>query len=178
MAISPDERWIAIGKRLVNQVHILDAATLETMAILPLGRIAPDFLRFTPDGRRLLVFGHLHYLSVWNTEGWQHDQTISLRSPLVLSHSVSSDSESIAIGDSTGRISVWDLVAGREVLELRAAGAAVHWLEFTASDEALVATTVDGYLEVFHGTPVKIFLEEVEASLKRTPRIQHPIELR
>ena len=178
MAISPDERWIAIGKRLVNQVHILDAATLETMAILPLGRIAPDFLRLTPDGRRLLVFGHLHYLSVWNTEGWQHDQTISLRSPLVLSHSVSSDSESIAIGDSTGRISVWDLVAGREVLELRAAGAAVHWLEFTASDEALVATTVDGYLEVFHGTPVKIFLEEVEASLKRTPRIQHPIELR
>jgi serine/threonine protein kinase len=178
MAVSPDERWIAIGSRLVHQVQILDTATLKTIANLSLGRIAPDFLRFTPDGRRLLVIGHLHYLSVWNTQDWQHDQTIPLRSPLVLSHTISSDSESIAIGDSTGRVSVWDLASGRELLELRTGGAAVQWLEFIASDEALVATTVDGTMEVFHATPLEIFHREVLASLKRTPRILHPIELR
>jgi WD40 repeat protein len=178
MAVSPDERWIAIGSRLVHQVRILDTTTLKTIANLSLGRIAPDFLRFTPDGRRLLVIGHLHYLSVWNTQDWQHDQTIPLRSPLVLSHTISSDSESIAIGDSTGRVSVWDLSSGRELLELRTGGAAVQWLEFIANDEALVATTVDGTMEVFQATPLEIFHREVLASLKRTPRILHPIELR
>ena len=178
MAVSPDERWIAIGSRLVHQVQILDTATLETIANLPLGRIAPDFLRFTPDGRRLLVFGHLRYLSVWNTHDWQHDQTIPLRSPLVLSQTVSFDSESIAIGDSTGRVAVWDLASGRELLELRTEGAAVNWLEFTANDEALVATMVDGHMEVFHATPLKTFHQEVDDSLRRTPRILHPIELR
>jgi hypothetical protein len=63
-------------------------------------------------------------------------------------------------------------------LELRTEGAAVNWLEFTANDEALVATMVDGHMEVFHATPLKTFHQEVDDSLRRTPRILHPIELR
>jgi serine/threonine protein kinase/WD40 repeat protein len=178
MAVSPDERWIAVGERSANQVLIIDTKTLETIASLQLGRIAPDFLSITPDGQRLLIFGHLHFLSVWKADNWQHEQTIPLQSPLVLSHSVSSDSQTMAIGDSNGRVALWDLESGREILELRPEGGAIDWLEFTAEDQALVSTTIDGYMEVFHATPLERFRLEVAESLKRSPRVPHPIEFR
>ena len=72
MELSPDEEHIAVAARARGAIHVLDANTLDEVAVVDLG--SSDFvvaLAFSPDGRTLVGGGKFGLLHLIDTDSWK-----------------------------------------------------------------------------------------------------------
>ncbi|MGL4551344.1 MAG: WD40 repeat domain-containing protein [Gemmataceae bacterium] len=136
VAYSADGRRLAWGRP--NAVHLLDPATLRTLAVFDLGR--NDYvssLTFSPDGRELAVGcdGHLARIDIATGRridpGEGHEREVN-------AVTFSPDGAQVATSDAGGVVHVWDVVSGRSVRRREVSGS-VGGLAFSPDGTRLAA---------------------------------------
>jgi WD40 repeat protein len=93
-------------------------------------------LAFSPDGRRVLTAGKQRAY-VWDTASEEvHDFSLGGR---VQQAAFSSDGERLATGDTNGRVILWDVRTGQQILTLRVPRGSVTALAFSPDARRLAA---------------------------------------
>jgi WD40 repeat protein len=138
-AFSPDGRLRAVlgdGSEVPQSVRVLDAATGKEMRRLP-GKegFYPNYLRFSPDGRNLVVGGYNGQVVVWEVATGQERRSFAGHRGYVGASAFSPDGRFLVTGSSDTTALVWDLVGGLVSKEPPSAEAlASLWTDLAGAD--------------------------------------------
>jgi serine/threonine protein kinase/WD40 repeat protein len=155
VAFSPDDRWMAFGRR-DGSVRLYDLAAGTMSAILASGRevcrrsASTHGLAFSPDGRWLGISGGDSTVQVASLDpksGVPALQHLRITGRGALTLAMSPDNQWLAAGSEDRVVSVWRLAdigsAGRP-LEYRGLGDPVTGVMFSPDGRILAATSEDG----------------------------------
>jgi WD40 repeat protein len=151
VAFAPDGRLIAISAGAENatgqQVKLWDAETGKEVATLPPKKGTARCVTFSPNGRTLAVgFGQevrfWHLPSLIEQESWKPAGPVSALQ-------YSADGTMLAVGQSDGTITVWDVAGGREFATLEGLTGAVTTLAFAPDHRTLTAAAGQGGARVW-----------------------------
>ncbi len=107
-ALSPDGRTLAVASAL--GVEIVDVATLRRRTTLARDEPTNVLVRFTPDGKSLVVGSLEGSARVWSTASWRPvSRPLAGHTGEVYWASISPDSRTLATGSPDGTISLFDL---------------------------------------------------------------------
>ena len=136
VVVSPDGRRALVANQAAGVVTVVDTATNEVTATIPVPAGPPQYLAFSPDGRRV-------YVSIWNqartvaavgvldTATNQFLATIPVRTRPYLS-AVTPDGQRLYVPNhDSGTISVIDTGTNTVTVEIKVAPNP-HWVEMSA----------------------------------------------
>jgi WD40 repeat protein/tetratricopeptide (TPR) repeat protein len=145
---SPDGRFLATARE-DGAVTVRDAQTLAAVCTLPGLKGQPTELAFSADGRFLLV-SDMRGLgaALWDIAARQkvplHDLDEWCRGGVF-----GPDGRTLAMRSGLGKIQLWDVETGRQLLVLRGHTREVHALTFTPDGQRLVSGGEDGLVKVW-----------------------------
>jgi serine/threonine protein kinase/WD40 repeat protein len=118
--VSPDGRWVATASRADDVCEIYDCRSLQKVAVL--SDIDPTYeeFAFSGDSKWFLSMGSHRAAFVWDTSTWKLVNRIAVPAAIDFLPKFHPDHRTVAAADSSGRIRLLDIVAGRELLTLDA----------------------------------------------------------
>jgi WD40 repeat protein len=156
-------RFSADGSRLVGVddmgvFKVWDVVTGREVASTTLSRVYVDSIRFSRDGARVAVVGHLvelmtgvaHVLDaasareIWSLRGHSRNVTDADFSP---------DGRRLATASADRTIRIWDLATGQEILKPSGYPNVVS-LRFISGGHQLIAGSVDRGIRIWDATPL------------------------
>lgn len=171
-AMSPDGKWLVTARHITNDIEVLATQTAEVVASHPAHESTVFHLTFSPDGRELLTTGGDRAAIVWDTNTWTRRVSLLGHRARVGIADYSSDGATIATGDDSGIIKLWQAATGQELLELPRFQHEVATLAFSRDGENLFATTTDYKVHCF-SAPCRSKLPDVKRfSLDRDDRVR------
>jgi WD40 repeat protein len=174
-AFSPDGKWLALG-RFNQTIDLFDTASLKRIKQLPgLGGDDADrvwFLRFTPDGKKLISGSRDSGAFLWNVNAGRppraflYDDMVAMHPHLgsvALSHDGSkliagSGQHAISSGDS-GRersIKVWNAGNGKRLSGWVAHESSVLVVTFSPDDRWIISASHDGTIKYWDAETGKV----------------------
>lgn len=119
IALSPDDRWVAVGKRYANDISVRAAAGGSEVAKLNLDRGEwLESLAFAPDGRLLAAGSDKGSVVIWELPGKaRHPTRIRHGGWRVAAVAFNHDGRRILSADSES-VKVWEVDTGRELESL------------------------------------------------------------
>jgi WD40 repeat protein len=101
-------------------------------------------LAFSADSKMLVVLDE-QGARVWDTRSGQEMSSLKGRpGPATCAVAFSEDGMTLASGDRTGKVKLWDVITGQERASLQEHAAAVCLLKFTPDGHALLSVDMDG----------------------------------
>ena len=136
---SPDGEWLAIGG--AGGATVLRTSTWRAEAT-PINDTVVRVVRFSDDGRRLLVGADDGTVSLFDVPRWRRVGPGGQFSSAVFAAAISSDGRVAACGTDDCRVVVWDIGSGEMVAPVWNAGARIRDLRFGpgSAQEVLVRT--------------------------------------
>jgi len=132
-AFLPEKRWLASSQLGANRhIAIIDFTTMEVLKRLPVPSAVRD-MAFSRDGQRLAAYHAGGEVRVWRTDDWSHIPIMhSSGNPGVHFAGLGflGSGERIAIGWSSGKVSLHDSATGQKLRE------------FTAHSEGITAFAI------------------------------------
>lgn len=163
IAISPDDRWIAVGfdDKPNASIEIWEIASGERIAVLPGHSKRVARLAFSADGRRLMSSGGDWTMRLWDVETWAALRQFELSNPDTAAFSP--DGRLIAGVDRQDDdfVQIWSTESGQSIVRLNASKAnKVQRCRFTSDSRMLVTASFLGAIHVWDvasGKPVHEF---------------------
>jgi hypothetical protein len=121
VAFSPDERWVAAGSRLSNEVRVWDAGTGQTVWVHAEGdrvRYA-NRVAFSPDGAWLVTGGESAY-QFWRVGTWERGLSIPRQQPIKMGGPLAfrGDGRLLAVARTPEVVQLLDSATGEEIATL------------------------------------------------------------
>jgi WD40 repeat protein len=138
VAVSPDGKSV-VSAGLEPGLHWWEAQTGKRIRVQNGHSVAVNEICFTKDGRQVVSVGSDQTIRIWDGATGGLQRTISVGS-VVYAAAVSHDSKRIASGSFDGRVCLWDLATGRQLVTLLTFPA-----EKSAEDFDWLALTPEGY---------------------------------
>ena len=119
-AISPD------GSRIVSASHgsnILQVRRLQNLNADPEAELSSHHttvsaILFTSDGRQIISVSHDRTVCVWDCDTWALRHRLTGHLGKIRAAAISPNNLTVATGDDNGSIKLWDVMVGRELLEI------------------------------------------------------------
>jgi len=136
LAVSPDGKLI--GAVRDGRILVWSAPNGRQLADLPLPRVTPQSLAFSPDGRRLAVGDSTGAITIWDLASSQ--PVVYCRSPAqgLFALAFSPDG-SVLAGGGRGPTTLWNAATGQALLRLRTEGL-VNGIAFSNDAERLAVS--------------------------------------
>jgi WD40 repeat protein len=150
LAYSPDGRYLAVGGEGGEPIRVWDTASGKPVALLRDGLFDVTCLRFGPAVTTLISADYGQAIRQWDwAKGGALVKRVTEHGSIARSYAFSPDGKSLATGDDTGVVRVWDVATGRLAHTLRSQGLAaesfVSALAFTPDGQGLLrSSTGDG----------------------------------
>ncbi|PWU10183.1 MAG: hypothetical protein C5B50_25985 [Verrucomicrobia bacterium] len=129
LEFSPDDKSLAVGMD-ANTAQLLDASTGAVKRTFPTHGDSVTLLKFSPDGRNLVVASRSHDFDPGDARVWSLDQEGSLDlGKQTGAASFSPDNRQLVVSDAAGTIRLWDLNQRAEVERFSANAMSVQWLQ-------------------------------------------------
>lgn len=171
LSFDPRGGRVAGGSR-VGKLHVwslTDGAAEERVAPSPLRAI-----RFSPDGRLLIVTATDRTVGIWNAATLEPLQTLSGHKQDIYALDVRADGEYFATGDAGGVIQLWHLPTRRRLATLEGHGGAIMKLRFMPRTSLLASVSLDGTLRLWDLNYYDRHIAgQVDAQLKRLRLDEH-----
>jgi WD40 repeat protein/DNA-binding SARP family transcriptional activator len=116
------------------------------------GTPVTTMLRFSPDGRDIVVPTLDGTAEIWSLGGNRLASTLRGHSGQVVSVAYSPDGREVATGGTDGTARIWDARTGQQLLLLSGHTATVDAVEFTPDGRDLVTTSEDGTVRIWNVT--------------------------
>lgn len=149
--VSPDGRWLVSGLHGSDELVVQELPSFEIVARRTAHRSSIRRIEFTRGGELLVTASDDRTAVLWDTRNWQPMHTLLGHAGGVAAVASSPDMRTLATGDNTGAIRLWDITTGEEMFELSRNLGEVRSLQFTEDGEKLVAVGRDLYLYAFFG---------------------------
>jgi len=155
---SPDGRLVGAGQcggydySTASAIRVWDVRT-GRLVFRTEGTPATTMLRFSPDGRDLLVPTLNGTAEIWSLAGNRLLVTLTGHSGQVVSVAFSPGGKLVATGGTDRTARVWDARTGEQLLTLAGHAATVDAVEFTPDGHRLVTTSEDGTVRAWNVTP-------------------------
>jgi WD40 repeat protein/serine/threonine protein kinase len=147
-AFLPSKRWLASSQVGANRhIAILNFTTMEVITRLPVPSAVRD-MEFSPDGQRLAAYHAGGEVRVWRTDDWSHIPIMhsSGNSGVHFAGlSFLGSGERIAIGWSSGKVSIHESATGEKLREFTAHSEGIT--AFAISPTSDVIATGAGYTD-------------------------------
>jgi len=122
LAFSPDGTMLATAGWLCGGVSLWDVATGDKIATLS-DYVSPSFVTFSPDGTMLasVVFeenGNDQTVLLWDVASKAVVREFPMGGAWPHSAAFSPDSNTLAIGDWDGHVTLWDIASGSKILDI------------------------------------------------------------
>jgi WD40 repeat protein len=141
LLFSPDGKLTAVGIGS-NRIGLFETGTGRLWKILPEAQFA---LRFSPDGKDLLALSW-HDIVEFNLVTFTRKSVRSLvgEVPDTTFAAIAPDQRTMALGDDSGRLSLWNIADGRLIDSTRLdRGSNSTWFAFSPDSRAIAATRWD-----------------------------------
>ena len=138
-AISPDGDWVVTSRRGTNDLEIFARDGMRSICCVPAHHSTVNRVVFSPDGKYFVTTSDDRMINVWSCATWNVHHQLSGHQSYVSSATVASDCQTLATGDEDGVIKLWDLVSGRELMELDQIVEDLAGLEFSMDGQTLIA---------------------------------------
>ncbi len=145
IAVSPDGKYLASGGGR-DSIIIYKLRTGEKVAAIPTPGNLIFIIKFSPDGSYIAFGGMRRPLSVYRTSDWQPAIGKMLGDQMG-ARSCEFVGDRIAVGGFDGKIYVYDLKTGNEILSWQGHDNAVTSLIY--NDGRLFSTSRDGHLKIW-----------------------------
>jgi WD40 repeat protein len=114
-AFSPDGTHVVLAD-LYGSVHVFETVRWQEVTALRSEMFAGYALRFSPDGRRLVMGGiGQHTVQLWDTERWEDVLTLQGKGASYIKSAFSADGNTIASLDATGLLQLWHAPSWQEI---------------------------------------------------------------
>lgn len=121
LAVSPDSRWLVVG---FHDSGLWSLRDIETGALRHQGggNVGTQRVDWSADSSRFftLAFTHRKNLTAWNAETGAELRTLTAGKSSTSALSISGDSTLVAVGDSSGFITLYDAQKLRKIRQIRA----------------------------------------------------------
>jgi RNA polymerase sigma factor (sigma-70 family) len=182
MAFSPDGKTLAVAEE--GRTELRDAATGDPIhTIEGTGRLPPQALAFTRDGKQLLIGDAT--LRVWDLERRKQVREFKDLKGAAYTLALSPDGRLVVAAGYAGKILVWELKTGDEKAKLNVGGAPILGLSFSADGKLLAAghhiwaepvKDREGKIVKQMPHPAEVVVWEVKSGreVRRFEKIAHP----
>lgn len=125
-------------------------------------------VRYTPNGRYLLVAGADRTIGIWSTSSRQREATLVGHNQEIFCLDVSADGQLLASGDTGGAIRLWHLGLRRPLATLEGHSDAVMAVDFSPDGHVLASASLDGSVRLWElAHHVRHMVGNLEAQLAR-----------
>ncbi|MHB1424847.1 MAG: sigma-70 family RNA polymerase sigma factor [Gemmataceae bacterium] len=114
--ISPDGKLMAVPLPARNFVGLREVATGRL--VRSLSRRREHFVRFSPDGKKLVTLGYHSEIDMWDTATGKALNTLKGHRDEVGSAMFSSDGKTLVSGSDDKTIRFWDVAAGKQLRQI------------------------------------------------------------
>ena len=158
LVFSPDGSRL-LGADKSGALEIWDRATGRVIAETRLSNVYFMRIRFSPDGKRLVVVGvRLQSLAgdarILDAESGRELLALQGHTLNVMDAAFSPDGERLATCSVDRTLRLWDLTAGQEILTLRGHTLDVDSIRFVSDGHRLLSTSGDHTVRVWDATPL------------------------
>lgn len=136
--ISPNGKWVVSALAGSDNLEICSRGDLRPIAILPAHISTVNRIVFSPDGQYFISTSNDRLAKVWSAATWKLHHQLSGHQSYVQAAAVTADSQTLATGDEGGVIKLWDLVSGRELIELETIVPYLAGLTFSSDTQNLI----------------------------------------
>jgi hypothetical protein len=145
--VSPDERWLAGRGATVQDLHVWDTASGESVAHIQEhdgGSASYDLAAFSPDSRILAFATAKREVKLWDTEKRQFLRTLGPHPWHLYAISFSHDGRYLASSSWEGDVRIWEVATGKEPMApLYGHGSGISGHSFSPDGATLVTAGDD-----------------------------------
>jgi eukaryotic-like serine/threonine-protein kinase len=156
LVFSPNSSRL-LGCDQSGALNLWDVTTGEKIAAAALSDMFIMHVRFSPDGKRLAVFGYLSHLltgevRVLDADTLSEIWSLKGHALMVVDAAFSPDGKRLATSSYDRTIRIWELTTGQETLKLN--GVKAGSLCFVSGGQRLISASVDGAIHAWDATPL------------------------
>jgi eukaryotic-like serine/threonine-protein kinase len=157
LIFSPDGSRL-LGADDLGVLKIWDAATGREIAATTLSRLYIDFVRYSSDGTRVAVLGHIVGLQIGQVrilDAENANEVWSLRGHAINATNAdfSPDGRRLVTAGADRMVRIWDLGTGQEILKL-SGDPPVTTVRFVSGGRRLIGGSMDRSIRVWDATPL------------------------
>lgn len=145
VALSPDGKLLALGRRSAQSVHVWDTITHQEVASLP-ARAGVMSLNFSPDGKLIAAGCYNGVIRFWEGPEWR-ELPLNGATPHRDVHGdvlFSPDGKTLATASEAGALALWDVETRQVRAQLEGNTSKVVDLSFSPDGKTLAAASEDG----------------------------------
>jgi serine/threonine protein kinase/tricorn protease-like protein len=153
--ISPDGQWIITASHGLNTLQVREIQNLNATpyAELSAHHTTVSAILISSDGRQLVSVSHDRTLCLWDGESLKLRHRLTGHIGKIRATAISADDRVVATGDDKGVVKLWDVVVGRELLQLEPLPIeSVAGMKFTMDGNTLVVWDQTGHTIVIPGS--------------------------
>ena len=154
-ALSPDNRWLAIGgllsgiPELRDRIRILNFRTGEVVSLLKGHKNVILGLAFSPDSQKLISGSFDKTARIWDVNSGETLQVLMGHSKAIYAVAFSRDGQRVATGSDDFALKLWQVSSGRLIHTLKGHQNKVKSIAFT--DRYLLSGSWDKTIRLWHG---------------------------
>ena len=156
-ALSPDERYLAVGGWLAREsgsrdaVRIHDFAGGDVVALLEGHTSIIDALAFSRDGRLLASAGFDKTVRLWDVANWTTLHTLSGHRDRIFAVDLSPDGRRVVSGSDDDTLRLWDTTSGKLIREMKGHSGNVRAAVFSPDGRYIASGSDDKTVRLWDG---------------------------